>query len=313
MKNGLEKADEVDEDEENGAANGNYSGATSVHEEAALYPVPPHEGGGGCASDAKPPSPEYRAGKWGRYLRAPDFYFEIMREFGAKFVPLGEIVDIRRGITSGCDAFFMPHDISAELLNVCPDPKEFKRRSNGADHKDVASGKIKIAKAGDGSVHPIEAKYLRPEVHSLMEIDRPVVRAAELERVVLMVDKPLKDLKETWVRRYLHYGATQPFASKKSKAVPVPKRSTCAGRVPWYNLTELVKPGFAFWPMAQQYRHIVPTNPEQLICNHNLFDLLSKEMKNRGKQRGGNPQLNANRFFQAVLWALCGHRMYSKN
>src|SRR5215831_1600813 len=25
--------------------------------------------------------------------------------------------------------------------------------------------------------------------------------------------------------------------------------------------------------MAQQYRHIVPSNPERLVCNHNLFDV----------------------------------------
>jgi len=31
---------------------------------------------------------DYGGGKWGRYLRAPDFYFEIMREFGYRFVRL---------------------------------------------------------------------------------------------------------------------------------------------------------------------------------------------------------------------------------
>jgi hypothetical protein len=66
---------------------------------------------------------------------------------------------------------------------------------------------------------------------------------------------------------------TEPFASRKSKGLPVPKRSTCAARSPWYDLTKLVKPGMAFWPMAQQYRHIIAANPERLICNHNLFDV----------------------------------------
>ena len=31
---------------------------------------------------------EYAAGKWGRFLRAPDLYFEIMERFRDKFVPL---------------------------------------------------------------------------------------------------------------------------------------------------------------------------------------------------------------------------------
>jgi hypothetical protein len=48
---------------------------------------------------------EYVAGKWGRYLRAPDLYFELLDRFSSRFAKLGTLVDVRRGITSGCDAF----------------------------------------------------------------------------------------------------------------------------------------------------------------------------------------------------------------
>src|SRR5208337_3149485 len=64
----------------------------------------------------------------------------------------------------------------------------------------------------------------------------------------------------------------------------VPQRTSCAARDPWYDLTRLVKPGFALWPMAQQYRHIIPGNPERLICNHNLFDL-SSELLSKKEQK----------------------------
>ena len=56
--------------------------------------------------------PKYGGGKWGKYLRAPNLYFQIMERYASRFVPLGEITTIRRGITSGCDAFFMPRDVS---------------------------------------------------------------------------------------------------------------------------------------------------------------------------------------------------------
>ena len=217
----------------------------------------------------------YRAGKWGRYVRAPDLYFDIMRRFGRRFVALGEIVTIRRGITSGCDAFFMPKDITARVLKVHKTDRDFRRHAGGAPRKDVESGKLRIVEDGAGVAHPIEAKYLAPEVHSLMKVDRPVVRAADLDRVVLLVGEPMDNLetKAPWVWRYLRYGKTATFESSKSGAMPVPKRSTCAARDPWYNLTGLVRPGIAFWPMAQQYRHIIAANPDRLICNHNLFDL----------------------------------------
>ena len=218
-------------------------------------------------------SGDYVAGKWGRYVRAPDFYFEIMRRFGRRFVALGEIANVRFGVKSGCDAFFMPRDITYELLRECATDVAFRRRAGGARRKDVQSGKLRIIQAGDGSVHAIEAEFLAPEVHSLMKVERPIVRAKDLDRVVLLVGHPMKDLRGTWVHKYLKYGAQATFASRKSKAVPIPQRSTCAARDPWYDLTKLVKPGFAFWPMAQQYRHIIAGNPERLICNHNLFDL----------------------------------------
>ncbi len=233
----------------------------------------------GGSNDSKE-NGDYHAGKWGRYVRAPDVYFEIMRRFGGQFVALGEVASIRRGITSGCDAFFMPKDITRAVLAAHEGEREFRQHAGGAPRKEVETGRLKIVEAGDGSVHPIEARYLAPELHSLMKVDRPTVRAADLDRVVLLVSEPMEKLKtkSPWVWRYLRYGMTATFASTKSKPVPVPKRSTCASRDPWYNLTGLVNPGIAFWPMAQQYRHIIARNPGHLICNHNLFDLAPRRL-----------------------------------
>lgn len=223
---------------------------------------------------------EYRAGKWGRYVRAPDFYFRIIQGFAPRFVPLGELVDIRFGVKSGCDAFFMPRDVTREVLDECETEIEF-RSHTGATRRDVERGKLKIIKDGAGVLHPIEAKYLAPEVHSLMNVDRPIVRSAQLDRVVLLVGARMGRLRGAWVHRYLQYGKEQTFASKKSGTKTVPQRSTVAARDPWYDLTPLVKPGFGFWPKSQQYRHIIPQNPSRIIANCNLYDLSSEHLKRR--------------------------------
>src|SRR5262249_27618588 len=136
----------------------------------------------------------YHAGKWGRYLRAPDFYFQVMRDFQTSFVKLGEIVSIRFGIKTGCDGFFMPHDLTTQVLTKYADAREFKKQY-GVDRSSVETRKIKIIKAGDGSVHPIEAEFLAPELHSPMEIDRPLVEESLLRRVVLLVNKPRSELR----------------------------------------------------------------------------------------------------------------------
>jgi methylase of polypeptide subunit release factors len=223
--------------------------------------------------------PTYGGGKWGKYLRAPDFYFQIMERCASRFVPLGEIATIRRGITSGCDAFFMPRDVSAEFLE-----KHSKLDWNNAPlntncrRHEVESGNVKLILAGDDTVHPVESEYLRPEVHSLMNISRPVLTASDLDRVILFVSEPMEKLKGTYVQKYLRYGERTAFASKKSKAVPVPQRSTCAGREHWYDLT-FTKCGQLIWPKSQQYRHVIVHNKDRLIVNCNLYDVTVADEK----------------------------------
>jgi len=108
----------------------------------------------------------YAAGKWGRYLRAPDLYFEIMEKYRARFVPLGEIVDIRFGVKTGCDAFFMPKDVTDWALRTFEDPKEF-RKDVGVPRAEVVSGALRVIEDGAGTRHPIEPEFIKPEVHSL--------------------------------------------------------------------------------------------------------------------------------------------------
>jgi hypothetical protein len=71
-------------------------------------------------------------------------------------------------------------------------------------------------------VRIIEARYLKPEVHSLMTVDRPLIRAGDLERVVLLVGQPMSELKGTLVERYLKYCETATFQSSKSLSPPFP-------------------------------------------------------------------------------------------
>jgi hypothetical protein len=217
--------------------------------------------------------PKYGGGKWGKYLRAPNLYFQITERYADRFIPLGEITTIRFGVKSGCDAFFMPRDVSQKFLknyshlewNDAPLQTHCKRT-------EVESGKVKLILAGDGTVHPVEEEYLKPEIHSLMNISRPVITANELDRLVVFVSKPMNELKGTYIQKYLRYGEHNSFASTKSKAVHVPLRPTCAGREPWYDLT-YTKCGHLVWPKSQQYRHVIVHNKNRLIVNCNLYDV----------------------------------------
>lgn len=221
----------------------------------------------------------YAAGKWGRFLRAPDLCFRLIRDYGNRLVRLGEVAEVRRGITSGCDAFFMPHNVTAQVLEQVKGgvPWNDIGLMTPCKRSEVESGKVRIVRAGDNTLHPIETEFLRPEVHSLMEVDRPVVRSADLDRLVLWVSQPVRTLSRTYVGKYINWGGRQTFESRKSQAVVVPARSTCAARPLWYDMTS-AGTGTVLWPMAQKYRHIAPANPEGLVCNHNLFYLRTPEL-----------------------------------
>ncbi len=216
----------------------------------------------------------YGGGKWGRFLRAPDFYFNVMRRYGSRFVRVGDVARITYGILSGCDGFFMPRDVTQEMLARYPDEKTWRDAPfmQTCKRRDAESGKIRLVECGDGTVHPIESEYLRPEVHSLMKVDRPAVRVDEIDRFVLWCNAPLEKIKGTLVHKFITWGSSRTFASNKSKPVPIPERPGCAGRTLWYDLTGK-SPGIGFWPMTQKYRHIVPFNPDKLACNHRLFDI----------------------------------------
>ena len=222
----------------------------------------------------------YGGGKWGKYLRAPNLYFQIMANYASRFVPLGEISAIRFGVKSGCDAFFMPRNVSQEFLddysklewNDAPLHTHCKRA-------EVESGEVILVRAGDGTVHPIESEFLKPELHSMMTIYSPLIQASEVESRVLMVNKTKSALHGTYVLKYLRYGETNPVTTnKKANAVAVPQRATCANRDPWYDLT-YTTPGHLVWAKGQQYRHVVVFNENDLTANCRLYDVTMVDAK----------------------------------
>ena len=58
-------------------------------------------------------------------------------------------------------------------LKPKPTPLKFEA-AYGVPRKEVASGQVKLVRCGEGrgEIRPIEAEYLEPEIHNLMEIRR---------------------------------------------------------------------------------------------------------------------------------------------
>lgn len=203
----------------------------------------------------------YTGYKWGIFLRAPEIFSKLIHRSGDRFIPLGQIAEIRRGITTGCDDFFYPVDVTDEALKI-KDEEDFIEHY-GIRRSDTK--KIRIVHAGDGSQHLIEEKYLKPVIHSLMKLDSVEIDPEKYEGRILLVSEPKEKLKNTHVVKYIRWGEREEFHLG----------STCVSRSksrPWYDLAPN-RPGAIFWPLAHQYRHIIPVNDVRIIPNKRLFDI----------------------------------------
>lgn len=270
-----------DEDEEGAESSESSNGITAIKpsqtnflgnpEQPSLQirSVPPALAGGSSAPQNPPANAggtdlraNYTGYKWGIYLRAPEIFNKLLKRGGSRFVPLGQIAEVRFGVKSGCDAFFFPKDVTEAKLAEDLTDREFKERY-GISKKDTEG--IRIIHAGDKSLHLIEAKYLEPEIHGLMDVKTIEITAKNLEQSIVLIPTSFSK-SDRYARKYIEWGEREKYNS----------RTTCVSRAnesrAWYDLTGR-KRGKVIWSKLQQYRHIVAYNPEKLSCNCNLYDL----------------------------------------
>ena len=219
------------------------------------------------AEDAKPEHqvPLYGGGKWGQYLRAPDSWFELLQRSRAHMAPLHELATISRGFTSGADRFFCVRDVTQRHLDSTPDPRQFLDRW-GISREDTR--RIRIIRDGANVEHLIEARFLEPELHSLMEVKRAVVRKDDVNRMVVNAPVSRARLRRTHFAAYVAYAEREGWHAG-------PTVATRARTRPWYDLGLMPKTERApiVWSKSHQYRHVVPLNKGRLAVNCNLYDV----------------------------------------
>ena len=211
----------------------------------------------------------YAGGKWGQYIRGPESWFKLTRLAGDRMVPLRTLANITRGFTSGADRFYCVRDVTQQHLDKTTDPLEF-RENWGISREQTR--RIRIVRDGEGVEHLVEKRFLEPELHTPMEVKRAVVRREDVDRLVINAPVSRAKLRRT------HLGAFVEFAEQNGWDTGSTIESRARTR-PWYDLG--LKPreqrANMFWPMAQQYRHVIPLNADLLPANHNLFELWAQD------------------------------------
>ena len=186
---------------------------------------------------------KYVGAKWGRYIRAPQIFFRILEKAKDKFVPLGEIAEVRRGFTTGANEFFY---LTEEEIKRRKIEKEFWM------HRDE-----------EGNWVP---NYV---IKSPKECKSIVVKPEDLKYRVLMIHKDREELKGTNVLRYIRVGERRGFH----------ERPTCASRGKrWYDLGKRTPFGFLH-PMVHNDRQVIAMNTSGCFVDHNLFEIQPKNRK----------------------------------
>jgi len=207
------------------------------------------------------PAASHAGGKWGMYLRAPDVFFEMRDAYPEGFVPLDAIAKVRRGVTTNCDGFFFVRDVTADRVKALG-AGAFKSTYGITVSQAEA---VRVCLAGDDSIHLIEARFLEPEVHSLLEIDSIHLEPDALERKILLVDKAKSELRGTYVLKYIEWGERQGYHRHRSQGQKQSSRH-------WYDIVPETR-SLLILPKIQQYRHIVVLNDQRLCVNCSLLEI----------------------------------------
>jgi hypothetical protein len=204
----------------------------------------------------------FTGSKWGKYLRAPDIFFQILKRGKEKLRQLADITNVKRAFTSGANDFFYVMDVTDDVAEV-----ELKQYGISPTKKKL----LRLVEAGDGGRYVIEAEYLKPLVKSTRDIDSLTIDESITKFRVLIISDEKKALVGKHVLKYIRAGETQSFGTGPRAGVPA-KKPSCVGRNPWYALDETNKGKF-LWFMNITDTHSVPSNPSGFLADNRFYNI----------------------------------------
>ncbi len=164
--------------------------------------------------------------KWGLYIRAPQVYFDILREAGDKLVPLSEVADVRFGIKTGINDFFY-------LEPLGPGDKP---------------GTLRV-KNSRGWIGEIEEACLRPALISLREVKPLSLTGEESRWLLFQCPYEIEEINALGLKGaldYIRWGEAQRTSGRGrvgTTGVLFPNVKTVSSHRPeWFNLPAR-KPG----------------------------------------------------------------------
>ena len=184
---------------------------------------------------------DYEGSKWGGiYLRAPSIYFDALNASKELLVPLGNLVSLRRGYTTGANEFFYLQQV--------------KR-----------IGSLSVCQTASGEQFEIESTYLRPAIKNTRECKSYMLSQKDSSLCLFVCAEGETALRRTKAWRFVQWGESQGFH----------KRPTCCPRERWWDIG-FREEWPLWWIIAHNERDVACLN-QGLLCGDNFFEILPNQ------------------------------------
>ena len=238
----------------------------------------------------------YTGSKWGgRYLRAPDIFFEILDRAGDKLVRLGDIAHIDSGINTRANDFFYLKRVPREQWSSVPLQNFSGRRI--PDDCQVVRSDVGVARTRncDRPLSPtywvIESRFLRPVIIEPQESDTIIIKSEALQHLVLSVYDDWDELEGTYARGYIEYSmqshqTRQRRGGRVVEGLAVNQRPELSRRKQalgqgrhgaWWYAVRDKEYGRILLPKRASDSFRVLFNPDEVTVNQNLYNLVDFE------------------------------------
>ncbi|MBL7911665.1 MAG: N-6 DNA methylase [Bacteroidia bacterium] len=175
--------------------------------------------------------------KWTQFLKAPKVYFDIIEKGFSKLVPLKTFVDVKFGIKTGADNFF----IVKELSQKTDEPKlkaALNSNSGISSFKEMKKEKLKLVENGFNEIWLVEERYIEKCLASSKDSKTYELDIKNLPHSVLLINDQYKNIRNDapFLYEYLKHGVKEGI-----NQVP-----SCASRNLWYSFIQKAPPEIAF-------------------------------------------------------------------
>jgi len=213
------------------------------------------------ADDGRNEHGVYIGSRWGRHLRTPDSLYGLYARHMQSFTTLSGIAEIKRGITTNCDDFFLVENISDDVLARVTSATSF-REFYGVTRRRVEEGEVKIIRRKDGVEFALPSVNLTPILKTARDFQS--MSTALLPGTTFAVCFGRERTRLTpLAQNYILAGEREGWHRTPSFA---------ANRSSWFVLRSTdISP--ILFPKTSQYIPVVLLNDAGLLANQRLYEI----------------------------------------